>query len=113
MTRLDVLHTVTDLLGYRFEGGAYQGSSLLRPLSDRTLMFSCWLERRCLASLKGSKRYIYYYGNQPERVFDLPKDPLETQNLATNAEETEERRNELLKWRLGIEAFYRGRQKTK
>ena len=114
VTQLDVLPTITDLLGYQIEGGAYQGSSLLQPLPDRTLMFSCWLERRCLASLKGFKKYIYYYGNQPEEVFDLSKDPLEKQNLANNSsEETEERRNELLAWRSGIEAFYRGPQKTR
>ena len=116
MTQLDVVPTIVDLLGYQIEGGASQGSSLLQPLPDRTLMFNCWLERRCLASLKGSKKYIYYYGNQPEEVFDLSKDPLETQNLANNtnnSEETEERRNELLTWRSEIEAFYRGSQRTK
>ena len=109
VTQLDVFPTIADLLGYQLEGGAYQGNSLLRPLPEsRTLMFGCWLERTCLASLKGSKKYIYYYGNQPDEVFDLSKDPLEKQNLADErGEEVEQRRDELLRWSSRTAAFYR------
>jgi arylsulfatase A-like enzyme len=113
VTQLDVLPTIVDLLGYQLEGGAYQGSSLLRSLPEgRTLMFSCWLERQCLASLKGSKKYIYYYGNQPDEVFDISRDPFEKHNLADErGEEVEERRNELLEWSSRTAAFYRSEQR--
>jgi lipoteichoic acid synthase len=109
VTQLDVLPTIADLLGYRIEGGAYQGTSLLRPPpADRTLMFSCWLEHRCLASLKAYEKYIYHYGDRPDEFFDLSKDPLEEHNLAgKRGEEVEEKRNELLEWRARIDAFYR------
>ena len=54
MNQLDILPTVADLLGYKIQGGAYGGSSLVRPVrNDRTLMFSCWGKEVCLASLKG------------------------------------------------------------
>jgi len=109
VTELDILPTVADLLGYQIEGGAYGGNSLLRQLpKDRTLMFSCWIERRCLASLKGTEKYIYYYDNQPNEVFDLSKDSLEKHNLAEEGgKENQERRNELLAWRSRIAALYR------
>jgi arylsulfatase A-like enzyme len=109
VNQLDVLPTVADLLGYQIEGGAYQGSSLLEPLpEDRFLKFSCYIERECLASLKGEKKYIYHYGDQPDEIFDLSKDPLEKQNLAEEgSEEVDDRRNELLEWRSKIDAFYR------
>jgi lipoteichoic acid synthase len=111
VTQLDVLPTIADLLGYQIEGGAYQGTSLLRPLPGRTLMFSCWIDRRCLASLKGDKKYIYHHVNRPEEIFDLSKDPLEKQNLADESEEEiVERRSELLEWRSRIDAFYRAPQ---
>ena len=113
VSQLDVLPTITDLLGYEIEGGAYQGGSLLGPLpEDRMLHFSCWGAETCLASLKGTEKYIYYYDNQPEQLFDLSEDPLEEENLAgERQEDVEERRSELLAWRSQIDAVYRGPQR--
>ena len=62
-----------------------------------------------MASLKGNKKYIYHYDNQPDELFDLSEDPLEKHNLADEGgQELEERRNELLAWRARIDALYRG-----
>ena len=109
VTQLDVLPTVADLLGYGMKGGDYQGGSLLRPLSkNRTLMFSCWNESGCLASLKGTEKYIYHFDDQPDELFDLSKDPVERQNLIgqQSQEEVEQRRRELLEWRAKVNANY-------
>ncbi len=70
-------------------------------------MFSCFHEEQCLASLKGSEKYIYHYGNQPDEVFDLSRDPLERENLADErGKEVEERRKALLEWRSSVNAAY-------
>lgn len=109
VTQLDVLPTVADLLGYRVEGGAYGGSSLLGPISkDRTLMSSCWNEKGCLARLQGMEKYIYHFDDKPEEVFDLSKDPAERQNLAAerSPEELEKRRREVLEWRSKVNSKY-------
>jgi phosphoglycerol transferase MdoB-like AlkP superfamily enzyme len=109
VTQLDVLPTVTDLLGYGIEGGAYGGSSLLGPISkDRTLMFSCWNDKGCLARLQGMEKYIYHFDDKPEEVFDLSKDPAERQNLAgqRSSEELEKRRREVLEWRAKVNSKY-------
>ena len=109
VNQLAILPTIADLLGYEIEGGAYGGSSLLRPLSkNRILMFSCWDEKGCLASLKGTKKYIYHFDDQPEEVFDLSDDPGERRNLAESLtpEELEEQRAELLEWRAGVHSKY-------
>ncbi len=114
VSQLDVLPTIADLLGYEIEGGAYQGSSLLGPPlpEDRSLAFSCWAAEECLASLQGTEKYIYFYDNQPDQLFDLSEDPLEQKNLAVQRQEdTEERRSELLAWRSRIDAIYRGPQR--
>ncbi len=111
-TQLDILPTVADLLGYAIRGGAYEGSSLLRPLpSDRTLMFSCWAKQRCVASLKGREKYIYHFGDRPEELFDLTTDPGERKNLAAqrSAEELNRRRSELLAWRARVQVRYSAR----
>jgi phosphoglycerol transferase MdoB-like AlkP superfamily enzyme len=105
----DILPTVLDLLGYEVKNGEYPGYSLLRPSpEDRTLMFSCFHEEQCLARIKGSEKYIYHYGNQPDEIFDLSQDPLEKQNLASlySEEALDKRRKELLEWRSKVNAQY-------
>ncbi len=107
----DVLPTVLELLGYEVENGEYPGYSLLHPLpEDRTLMFSCFNKNKCLASIKGSEKYIHHYGNQPDELFDLSIDTFEQENLASMRDkaETDGRREGLLVWRLEIDAQYAG-----
>jgi lipoteichoic acid synthase len=109
VNQLDILPTVADLLGYEIESGEYEGSSLLKPLrKDRPFMFSCWNEKGCLASLKGTEKYIYHFDDQPEELFDLSKDPGERRNLAgqQRPEELEQRRLELLEWRAEVHSKY-------
>ena len=112
VSQLDILPTIADLLGYEIEGGTYEGISLLDPLpEDRSLTFGCWGAEVCLASLEGTEKYIYYYDNQPDELFDLAQDPLERENLASERQEdAQKRRDELLAWRSRIDAIYRGPQ---
>jgi arylsulfatase A-like enzyme len=108
-SQMDILPTVLDMLGYEVENGEYPGYSLLHPLpEDRTLMSSCVYPYRCMASLKGTEKYIYHYGDQPDELFDLSEDPLEERNLAGERDEKEldERRNELLVWASQLDAEY-------
>jgi arylsulfatase A-like enzyme len=104
----DILPTVLDVLGYEVKGGKYPGYSLLRPLpEERTLFFSCTNRDKCLASIKGHKKYIHHYGDQPDEFFDLLEDPLEKRNLLDKrAEEAGKRCQELLAWRSRINAIY-------
>src|SRR5215207_1550303 len=110
-SQVDILPTISEMLGYEVRDGEYAGYSLLHPLpEERTLFFSCISERTCLASLKGNEKYIYHYGNQPKEVFDLSKDPLEKHNLARerDEEELDKRRQKLLEWRSSVDGNYGG-----
>jgi arylsulfatase A-like enzyme len=108
VSQLDLLPTVVDLLGYEIEGGAYEGSSLLRPPpEERTLMFGCWNETGCLASLEGTEKYVYHFDDNPDEIFELSEDPDERRNLAEERpEEAEKRRRELLEWRAEVSSRY-------
>ena len=109
-SELDILPTVADLLGYKITGGEYPGKSLLADSGEnRTLFVSCFDEYRCLASVKGNEKYIYFFGNQPEELYDLSADPLESHNLASerSSEEMEKRRQEVLSWLSSVNAMYK------
>src|SRR5918997_138329 len=104
----DILPTVLEMLGYEVKDGGYTGYSLLHQLPEnRTLMFSCFHDKACMASLKKDEKYIYHHGNQPDEFFDLSEDPVEKVNLAgEKGKEVEERREALLKWRSSVNATY-------
>lgn len=109
----DILPTVLDLLGYEVKNAKYPGYSLLRPLpKDRSLMFSCFNKDKCLASIKGFEKYIHHFGNQPDELFDLSKDPFEKRNLANErAREVKQRREDLLAWRSRINAVHSSKRR--
>ena len=96
------------MLGYEVERGDYKGSSLLGQLpEDRTLLVSCWNDSGCLASIKGTEKYVYHFDDEPEELFDLSADPTESRNLVPERpEDTERRRQELLGWRAKVSAEY-------
>jgi lipoteichoic acid synthase len=109
----DILPTVSDLLGYKVEGGGYQGRSMLAPPDEnRTLFFSCFDDYRCLASLNGDQKYIYFFGNQLEEAYDLSSDPSESNDLADerSEEELKRRRADVLAWYSRVNAMYEKRK---
>jgi arylsulfatase A-like enzyme len=108
---LDVLPSVTDLLGYNVEGGTYPGASVLNAPEGRTLMASCYQENRCLTSIEGQKKYIYYYGNKEAEYYDLSTDPRERENLADeqSPEKLERLRDSLLVWQAQVKSSYEKR----
>jgi len=113
VNQLDILPTVADLLGYEIQGGPYSGSSFLQPLRpERTLMFSCSGEKGCMASIKGSEKYIDHFDDRPAELFDLATDPGERINLAgeRSPDELKQRRTELVAWRAAVRAMYNMQQ---
>ena len=110
--QLDILPTLVELLGYEVKDGRYAGRSLLAPPEeDRTLFFSCFDEYRCLASIQGTEKYIYFFGNQPDEVYDLASDSLEKNNIANeqSRKELKHKRLQVLAWYSKVNATYEER----
>ena len=105
---MDILPTLTEMLGYDVEGGEYPGSSMLSPPEDHTFMASCYHERTCLTSIDGDQKYIYWYGNRGEEYYDLSEDPKERNNLIEEQPEKkiEDMRDDMLAWEARVESSY-------
>jgi lipoteichoic acid synthase len=85
---------------------------LAPPDENRKLFFSCFDDYRCLASLKGDQKYIYFFGNQLEEAYDLSSDPSESNNLADERSDGElkRRRTDVLAWYSRVNAMYEKRK---
>ena len=101
-----VLATVADLLGYRIEGGRYAASSMLAP-SAEPVRIACYGDDRCLASIRGTEKYIFHFGQRPDEYFDLATDPGETNNLLAQQDRHKiaELREDLLRWRAEVRSM--------
>ncbi|MCA1718111.1 MAG: hypothetical protein LC781_15265 [Actinobacteria bacterium] len=76
--------------------------------ATRSLFFGCFHEATCLASIEGGEEYVHHYGNRPDEVFDLSKDPFQQNSLADeySQEELDRRRDDLLEWQARVNAAY-------
>jgi hypothetical protein len=74
---------------------------------ERSLKAHCWYERRCMAAVNGTQKYIYHFDQRPDEYFDLAIDPMEKTNAIDSIRDSEKRRSELIAWRGRVNALYR------
>jgi hypothetical protein len=96
------------MLGYEVLDGEYPGRSVLDLPEGRTLLFGCRPDLLSTARIQGQEKYIHHFGNRPDEFYNLAKDPLEQNNLATRAgrKELDWRRKDLLEWHAETTAAY-------
>lgn len=105
--QLDIAPTVLDLLGYEPQSVGHNGESLLSLSEDRPLDFACEDDETCLARIEDGMKLIHYFGESPDELYDLDRDPLEENDLARDRlRDVEEMRSRLLEWRSDNVALY-------
>lgn len=103
VTQLDLLPTAADLLGFEVIGADLPGMSVFDAPPQRQIFFECWYTLHCIGTIDGNLKYIHHYNAQPDEVFDLVKDPEETQNIIEDYSDQQKIwREQLLDWRARI-----------
>ncbi len=106
-SELDILPTVLELLGFQVTKGQVDGQTLFHLPEDRTLFMSCSEEDNCLASLRGDRKFIYYFWRHQPQLFDLRHDPREQHDLSAGfPDEVKARQAELLDWERRVRETY-------
>ena len=105
---MDFAPTIVDMLGYEVVDGEYPGRSIFDLPEVRTLFFGCRPDLLSTARIQGQEKYIYHFGNRPEELYNLAKDPLERNNLAAkvSSKELDRWHSELLEWHAKTTAAY-------
>lgn len=109
-SQIDLLPTLTAMLGFDIKGGHYPGVMLGQSPADRNVYAHCWYPFRCIALVNRKNKFIDHYGWTDAQYFDLEQDPGETTNVIdTLSEEQLARiRTELAIWRRQVQAVHRG-----
>jgi arylsulfatase A-like enzyme len=104
---LDLLPTILELVGARFEG-QLPGRSLLSSEGHGSVISSCWYTDWCLSLRTADLHLVYHYGRRPTEIFDLASDPRETRDLAGElpAALRDSLVRQLLAQRFSIDAWY-------
>ncbi len=104
---LDLVPTILEALGARFEG-TLPGRSLLSSDGHASVASSCWYTDWCLSLRTADLHLVYHYGRRPTEVFDLARDPRETRDLAGElpASLRESLVRQLLALRFSVDAWY-------
>lgn len=103
-----VTPSVLDVLGYDVENSAITEQSMLAGPDGTPTMMTCLDPGQCVASVADNKKYIHYFGDRQDLVFDLENDPGEMTNIAraTDPAWIDERRTELIDWWLRSQGRY-------
>jgi lipoteichoic acid synthase len=100
-----MLPTVVDLLGYQVTGGRYPAAPITEP-DDAPIRLACFVDDRCLASIRGNEKYVFHFGQRPDEFFNLGTDPDERHNLIAGQDRNKiaALRADLLRWRAEVRA---------
>ena len=86
-----------------------QGGSLLAPTVHEKIHTACLYNHTCAATVESRWKYIHHFGEREDELFDLEKDPQETENLLwAHPERSRLMREETLRWYLYGEGSHNG-----
>ncbi len=103
-----ILPTAAELLGYRLVDAVQEDRSLLAGGSRGILNFTCIDTGQCVSRLVGDRKYIHFFSDRRDQVFDVVQDPHETRDLieSTDREWVRRQRDEVLRWWLDVDQRY-------
>jgi arylsulfatase A-like enzyme len=115
VSQVDILPSALELLGFRVDGGSYDGSSVFARGDASVVHASCWYSERCLARIGPRRKIISHFGHAPPEAYAIAEDPRELHDVFGRRESDEHELAALHAWKeqqLGrFLLFYEGRRR--
>lgn len=107
VSQLSIVPTVLDVLGFVSEGEGYDSSSIYEKPNQEPVYVACYANEHCLASVRDHYKFIYYYKDQPPKLYDLQLDPKEQRNLGWEQKgRVQARAREILDWEAAVDKLH-------
>lgn len=103
-----IVPTVLDLLGYTVDTDSLSEQSLLAPPDGSAVNATCLDKGKCVARVVDGMKYIHFFGDRRDRVYNLANDPFERTDLVleTSQEWIDSQRDAVIYWWLANEHRY-------
>ena len=99
VSSVDVLPTLLSVLGYDCEPGHFDGTNALEIESPRKVFFSGWVPWGPAGYVMDGKKYVHTPSLDQTMIYDLIRDPFETEGTMATPEQTMAIQNSVITWR--------------
>lgn len=107
-SQVDLVPTITDLLGFSIVDGRIPGRSLLEDVDDRVIFHSAWNSRQGLALRDATTKYVYTFRRERMKAFHYVTDVREREDMGSTLPDdlVREIEQELRNWRWAVQSAY-------
>lgn len=107
VSQIDIIPTLLDLLGFEVRNAELPGINMTQSSEERRVFAHCWFEKRCMASVSKNDKYIHHFNTQPDELYDMILDPLETKNIASIDSKMIQHLRDTSAWRVNVLGMYK------
>ncbi len=107
VSQIDIIPTLLARLHFDVRNAELPGINMMQSSEDRRVFAHCWFEKRCMTSVSKKDKYIHHFNTQPDELYDMNTDPLETNNIASTSSNMAQYASATNAWRFNVMAMHK------